>query len=91
MASAIEPYSFFFSFFFFFASGPHLQHMEVPWLGVKLQLQLLAYTTATATQDLYLQSHIRKLHHSSWQHRIFNPLSEARDGTCNLMDTIQVC
>ena len=27
------------------------------------------------------------LHHSSWQCMIFNPLSEARDQTCVLMDT----
>ena len=27
-----------------------------------------------------------KLHHSSRQHRILNPLSEARDGTCVLLD-----
>ena len=26
------------------------------------------------------------LHHSSWQHRILNPLSQARDGTRLLMD-----
>ena len=26
--------------------GPHLRHMEVPRLGVKTELQLLAYTTA---------------------------------------------
>ena len=31
--------------------GPHMQHMEVPRLGVKSELQLLAYTTATATLD----------------------------------------
>ena len=42
---------FFLSFFFFFL-GPHLQHMEVPRLGVKSEIQLLAYTTATTTQDL---------------------------------------
>ena len=38
-------------FFFFFLSlflGPHLQHMEVPRLRGELELQLLAYTTATA-------------------------------------------
>ena len=29
--------------------GPHLWHMEVPRLGVKLELRLLACTTATAT------------------------------------------
>ena len=32
--------------------GPHPQHMEVPRLGVESELQLLAYTTASATQDL---------------------------------------
>ena len=50
--------------------------MEFPRLGVKLELQLLAYTTATAMPDL---SHVCDLHHSSWQHWILNPLSEARD------------
>ena len=56
--------------------------MEVPRLGVESELHLLAYTTATATPDL---SHICNLHHSSQQHRILNPLSEARDRTYNLM------
>ena len=31
--------------------GLHPQHMEVPRRGVKLELQLLVYTTATATRD----------------------------------------
>ena len=35
-------------FFFFCFLGPHLQHMEVPRLGVESELQLLAFTT---TQD----------------------------------------
>ena len=41
---------YFLSFFFL---GPRLCHVEVPRLGVKLELQLLTYTaaTATATQD----------------------------------------
>ena len=34
--------------FFFCFLGPHLQHMEVPRLGVESELQLLAFTT---TQD----------------------------------------
>ena len=38
-------------FYFFVFLGPNWQHMEVPRLGVKLELQLLAYTTATAIQD----------------------------------------
>ena len=62
-----------FSFFFL---RLHLRHMEVPRLGVELELLLPAYTTATATWDL---SHICNLHHSSQQHRILNPLSRARD------------
>ena len=43
---------FFLSFFFFFFLGPHLQHMEVPNLGVESELQLPAYTTAIAMWDL---------------------------------------
>ena len=31
--------------------GPHMQHMEVSRLGVQLELQLPAYTAATATLD----------------------------------------
>ena len=38
-------------FFTFSFLGPHLWHMEVPWLGVELELQLLAYMTATAMPD----------------------------------------
>ena len=56
--------------------------MEVPRLGVKSELHLLAYTTATATSD---PSHACNLHHSSWQCWISNPLSKARDQTYNLM------
>ena len=40
-----------FHFFFFFFLGPYLLHMEVARLGVKSELQLPAYTTATATPD----------------------------------------
>ena len=70
---------------FLVSSGPYPQHMEVPRLGVKSELQLLAYTTATATPD---PSRICSLYHSSWQCRILNPLSEARDGTCVLTDKL---
>ena len=61
--------------------------MEIPRLGVKSEIQLLAYTTATATWDLSL---VCNLHHSSQQHCILNPLSEARNRTCILMDPSQV-
>ena len=40
----------FFFFFFFVFLGLHPQHMEIPRLGVKLELQLPGYTT-TATPD----------------------------------------
>ena len=75
--------------FFFWFLGPHLWHMNVLRLGVESGLQLRAYTTATATttQDL---SHVWDIHHSSWQRRIPNLLSEARDWTHNLMVTSQI-
>jgi len=38
-------------FFFIFFLGLHLRHMEIPGLGVELELQPPAYTTATATRD----------------------------------------
>ena len=53
--------------------GPHPRHVAVPILGVKSELQLPAYTTATAMSD---PSHICDPHHSSWQHQILNPLSK---------------
>ena len=58
-----------------------MRHMKVPRLGV--ELKLLAYISATAAQD---PSCVCNLHHSSRQQQILNPLSEARDGTCVLMD-----
>ena len=48
--------------------------MEVPRLGVELELELPAYTTTivTATRDL---NQICYLHHSSRQCQILHPLS----------------
>ena len=46
--------------------------MEVPRLGVELEMQSLTYTTAHSNAGS------------------FNPLSEARDGTCTFMDTSQL-
>ena len=50
--------------------------MEVSRLGVKLELQPPAYTTATVRPD---PSRILDLRHSSLQHRILNAVSEVRD------------
>ena len=69
-------------FFFFGLLGAYPPHMEVPRLGVESELQLLAYTTATAMQD---PSQICNLCCSSRQLWILNPRSEAGDRTCILM------
>ena len=74
-------------FFFFVFLGPNPGHMEVPRLGVQSELQPLAYVTAAAMRD---PRYICDLHYSSWQRRILNPLSEARDHTCVLMDASRV-
>ena len=47
-------------FFFFTFLGPHLQHVEVPRLGIEKKLQLLAYATATATRNpsaIFVRAH----------------------------------
>ena len=44
-------YFYFYFFWLFVFLGPHPQHMEVPRLGVERELQLPAYTTATATES----------------------------------------
>ena len=64
--------------------------MEIPSLGVELELQVQPYATATVMEDL---SHVCDLHHSSWLSWIPDPLSEARDRTRVLMDAggVHVC
>ena len=52
--------------------------MEVPRLGAKSELQLMAYTTATNNSGSKLQLQ---------QCRILNPVMEARDQTCILTET----
>ena len=59
----------------FFFLGLYEGHMEIAGLGVQSKLQLLAYTTATETQDL---THVCNLHHSSGKCQIPNALIEAR-------------
>ena len=81
------------SFFFFLSLsfvflGPHPLHMEVPRLGVQLELQLPAYTTAPATPD---PSRVCDLHHSSQHHQILKPLSEAREWSHNLTGPSWIC
>ena len=60
-----------------FFSRLHLQHLEVPGLGAESELQLSAYTTATAMWD---PSCICDLHHSLQQCQTLNPLSNQSQG-----------
>ena len=62
--------------------------MEIPWIWVESELQLPAYTTATAMTD---PSHICDLHQAHGNAGSFNPLSEARDWTRILMETSRIC
>ena len=71
-----------FLYHFFFFLWPHLWHMEVPRLGVNLELP--AYTTATAMPE---PSCICDLYYSLWQRWILYPLSKARDQMHILTDT----
>ena len=75
-----------FSFFFFFRAAPAPYGCSQArgsnlscscWPTPQPQQPLIQAASATYTA-------------SSWQHRIFNPLSEARDRTCVLMDTSQI-
>ena len=63
-------------FYYLFILWLHLPHMEVPRLDVEYELQLPAYTTGIAMQDL---SRICNLHHSSRQCRILKPAEQTRD------------
>ena len=59
--------------------------MEVSGLGVELELQLPAYTTATATLD---PSRTCDLRYSLQQCWILNPLSKVKDRTHILRETV---
>ena len=72
--------------YFFFFLGPHLRHMEVPMLGVDSELQLPAYTTATATWD---PNHICDLATACSNTWILNPLSEVRDQAYILTEIVR--
>ena len=70
---------------FFFFLWPHLQHMEVPRQGAESQLQLPAYATAIAIPDPSRVCHLCCSLRQCW---IFNLVSEARDQTHILMETM---
>ena len=66
---------------------PHLQHTEVPRLGIESELQLPAYTTVTAMPDTNCKCDLCQ---SLQRHQILKPLSKARDLTHFLMCTSQI-
>ena len=72
--------------FFLFRATPVAYGSFQP--RVQLELQVLAYTTITATLD---PSRVCNLYRSSQKCWILNPLSEARDGTQILVHTSLVC
>ena len=65
--------------------GLHLGHMEVPRLVVELQLQL----PPPQPQEHQIRAAFATYTRVALQHRILHPLSEARHGTCVLMDASQ--
>ena len=62
----------------------HPRHMEIPRLGNQIRAAV-SYATAIATPD---PNYTSDLHCSFQQHQILKPLSEARDQTHILMETI---
>ena len=70
---------------FFFPFTSHLRLMEILRLGVKLEMQLQAYATATASG-----SKPPSVTHAAAcsKAQVLNPLSEARDRTCILAETV---
>ena len=67
---------------FFCFLGPQAWYMEVPRLGVELELQLPVYAIATARPD---PSRFCGRHHSSQQSQILYSLNKVRDRMRNLM------
>ena len=59
--------------------------MEVAGLGVKLELQLRPMPQPQAHQ---IRATNCDLCHSVRQHQVLNPLSEARNPTCSLTETM---
>ena len=66
--------------------GPQLWHVEIPRLGIELELQLLAFATDTEMWDRAASAT-----YTTRQCCILNPLSKARNQTCIFMDTGWVC
>ena len=68
-----------FIYLFIYFLGLHELHMEVPRLGGRIGA--IAVGLRHSHSHTGSQPHLRPTPHSSWQHQIINPLSQARDGT----------
>ena len=79
-------FCFYFILFFLFMAAPVAQGRSQARGQIRVAAE--AYITAVATLD---PSCISNLHCSFQHHRIFNPLSEARDGTRILVDSRWIC
>ena len=79
-------FKYLFLYFCFLRAYRHL--IEIPRLGIELELQLSASTTATAMRN---PGCLWDLHHNSWPHGILNPQNKTGDWTHILMDISQIC
>ena len=76
----------FFSFFFFFRAIPAVYGSS--WAKGRIRAAAAGLARAIATRDPSLTY---DLHYSLQQWQLLNPLSEARDQTCILMNTSRFC
>ena len=81
----------FFAVFFLFLSLVFCPFTATPMAyGGSQARGLIGAIAAKLTPQPPDSSYICDLHHSSWRHRILNPVSEVRDRTCNLMVPSQI-
>ena len=81
-----------FFFFLFCFLGPHPWHMEVPRIGVESKLnRSCSCQPMPQAQQLGIQAVSVTYATAPSNARFSNPLSEARDQICVLMDTSQIC
>ena len=78
---------FFFKIYIFFLLGPHLWHLEVLGLGVKLELRAAAATLHHSHSYTGCKPHLRSTH-SLQQCLILSKMSEARVQTPTLTETV---
>ena len=81
----------FFLFIYFFFSGSHLQHMEVPELGVESELQLLAYSHSNARSLTHWMRSGIKPTSSRTLCQVLNPLSHSGNSEGSFLFSAEYC